>query len=486
MKRIVIFYFLLMTCHGFATTRQNLIGIAMSKLGIKDLEISDSNSVFSIVQSLDGTGFVIIDAQERIVAFSTDGHWEEDRMPPAVRSWLDKLKNNDVIDLSNSPREGMDWPSVLPLLTCHWHQNSPYNDLSPVIEDGNVKTAAGCVAIAAAQITYYWRKDNPTYTLKDTPTYIYGGAPVTESIPKETPNNWELLLDQYSTTDSQDSRYAAAQLCYVIGTTSYLNFASSTSGSIRDAANAMLIQFNLTSEYKPKSKLNLTEWETMLYSNLENGYPIMCSGVSSGGHAFVLDGYDSETGLYHFNFGWGGIGDGYYPVDNSEYSMGGYSMGQSVVCNIHPIYRNIEASLDCSISEGEQSVMNVMSTIKNNSTLPIRNLYLYAISDNSSLEEEKFAVWKGAGVNNDGAEYTISASVNIQPEKRFRLCLTDEHKYVLASSELKTNNSIDGITADALPKHYYNLFGQKVTKSHNGIYIIDYGTHKKKIIKRYD
>lgn len=33
----------------------------------------------------------------------------------------------------------------------------------------------------------------------------------------------------------------------------------------------------------------------------------------AGGHAFVCDGYDGN-GLFHFNWGWSGNGDGYYSL----------------------------------------------------------------------------------------------------------------------------------------------------------------------------
>ena len=64
----------------------------------------------------------------------------------------------------------------------------------------------------------------------------------------------------------------------------------------------------------------------------------MCSGTysDSNGHAFVLDGYDSTLNLYHFNFGWGGDGDGYYTVDDDINAMGGFSMNQAIVYDIHP------------------------------------------------------------------------------------------------------------------------------------------------------
>ena len=55
----------------------------------------------------------------------------------------------------------------------------------------------------------------------------------------------------------------------------------------------------------------------------------------------------------------------------------------------------------------------------------------------------------------------------------------------LLSTE-NVESSVENTTFNKKIKTVYNLFGQKVSSSKKGIYVIDYGTHKKKIIKRYD
>ena len=74
--------------------------------------------------------------------------------------------------------------------------------------------------------------------------------------------------------------------------------------------------------------------------------PVLYAGTSSGGaHAFVCDGYDGN-GLFHINWGWGGMCNGYFklsvlnPNDNSgmgaSSSKDGYSMNQDVLIGIQP------------------------------------------------------------------------------------------------------------------------------------------------------
>lgn len=226
--------------------------------------------------------------------------------------------------------------SIAPLTTSHWHQNAPYNGLCPVVADGNLKTAAGCVAIAAAQIIYYWRDHNPATTTYDTPTYPYGKAPVTYSVPAGTPYEWELMKDSYTDDDSEASRDAVARLVYVIGTSAWLSYGATTGGSIYDVINPLVSQFQMTAQYATKNVFSQEEWEELLYQELANGRPVLYAGTKNGsGHAVVIDGYDATRRLFHFNFGWGGDEDGYYTVDDAT-GMDGYSQSQKCVYGILP------------------------------------------------------------------------------------------------------------------------------------------------------
>lgn len=491
-------FFLLISIFFFAYTYAKQISlIDATKIvnnfwGTEYFTLIKATENYCIFQRDKRPGFVIVSMEDsskrKILAYSNECNWDENIIPPVILSWLDSIRTPKT-RIKNVPT-GDEYlfleKDIPPLLTCKWHQSSPYNDLAPIIADGNVKTAAGCVAIAAAQIIYYWRRDNPEFTLRDTPTYIYGKAPITDIIPKGTPNDWELLQDLYDGDESSESRAAVARLCYVIGTTSYLNYGSSSSGSIKDASNAMFSQYRLRSEYISKSDLSYSEWIQLLYNNIVYGYPVICSGVDNdGGHAFILDGYDSNTGLFHFNFGWGGSGDGYYPIDDSNISMGGYSKRQSIVYNIHPNSRNIETSFKYTYDNTNVLMVNVNATIKNNSTLPIKHLYIYIVPNNFHLEDVESPIWTGPGVNNDGIEYPITVSFNLKEEDNITLYLTDEHKNELAHYSLDIRNAIENVTINKTVTQAYNLFGQKVTNPTMGIYIVDDGINKKKVLKKY-
>ena len=89
---------------------------------------------------------------------------------------------------------------------------------------------------------------------------------------------------------------------------------------------------------------SIDDWFDMIYNEIEQGYPVLFSGFSSGGgHAFVLDGFDGDN-LFHLNWGWGGGSNGWFlvgilnPGDNSgigaSSSSDGYSMSQRALFNL--------------------------------------------------------------------------------------------------------------------------------------------------------
>ena len=478
-----------MVC-GQVADKHALIRNALSHFGTREYAIVKENPAYCVVQGKDRQGYVIVslrsDAKGKVIGYSNNGEWKDEKMPPALLAWLDGYEhqekqtsegNGKKIKEEEHIEEKQD---ILPLLTCHWHQKSPYNDLAPVIVDGNIKTVAGCVAIAAAQITYYWRRDNPEATLKNTPVYPYGGAPVTMSIPAGSPNNWELMRDSYTDEDSEESRYAVAQLCYVIGTTSYLNYASSTGGQIYDAANAIYSQYRLLSDYISKKNIGTqTRWESLLYQELLQSRPVMCSGQGEGGHAFVLDGYDSQLDLYHFNFGWGGVGDGYYPVDDTEEAMGGYYQSQAVVYNIHPMNRNIQATMSCQYGNNVFTKIKVNITLVNNSTLPLRKLNIYAEKTSNSLKEFNEPVWCSTEtISNDNTEYVVSFDLdNLSVDEDMTFYLTDENKNILTQYILKSETNIIPLLSAkrSVIEDCYSIVGEKRNDIRtSGIYIIRY------------
>ena len=83
----------------------------------------------------------------------------------------------------------------------------------------------------------------------------------------------------------------------------------------------------------------------IIKDELHAGRPVFYGGssdVGSGGHAFVIDGYDSAD-FVHVNWGWGGNSNGYFMINHLDPSSlgigggaGGYNLNQDMVTGIQP------------------------------------------------------------------------------------------------------------------------------------------------------
>lgn len=306
---------------------------------------------------------------------------------------------------------GQQRKDVAPLLTTHWHQQSPYNDLCPLV-DGGMRAVAGCVSTAASQIVFYWHRDNPTETLFDTPVYPYGIAPVTNSVPAGTPLRWNLIRDTYYGYETEDEREAVAVLVYVVGTSGWLSYGASTGGQINDMISPFDRQFRLAATYTKKSDFTQQQWEQLLYDELVSGRPVLYSGTSpeGGSHAVVVDGYDAQNNLFHFNFGWGGHEDGYYTVNDST-GMDGYCENQTCVYRIKPQQRNLSVSLESPVNFVQGQITETTLSITNNSTFNLQGLRVYMSQGFPDINKDNLLFSSDTVVCNDGKTIEIFAEI---------------------------------------------------------------------------
>lgn len=476
MKTFLLLLSLMISLPLFSVNRDSVAyDMARRSVGAKKCVVVKKTAAYSIYQNVEGEGFSIVahdnNGNVRLLGYSTGSSWKEDEMPDALKDWL---KGIETFRLNATVSLQSDRIDVAPLLTSHWHQTSPYNDLAPVIEDGNVKTVAGCVAIAAAQVVYYWRKDNPEALLKDTPVYPYGKAPVTYSIPKGTPNNWELIQDSYDNTSTEESRAAVAQLVYAVGTGSYLDYGSSTGGQISQAKTAVYSQYRLLGTNAVKSEYTQEEWEQLLYSELLAKRPMTYSGNAGGsdGHAFVIDGYDAANNLFHINFGWGGSGDGYYTVDDVS-GAGGYCGGQVCVYNMRPKNRNIASSFKLASADMLAGNVDIQFTFVNNSTLPIEDLFVYDASQPADVVTPTPIASLETTIDNDGTVNTRTIKIPVADfEGNMQIKLTDRYSYTLATFTLDLATDVSPVGVDNKVNGIYSVNGTRKDRFSKGINIL--------------
>lgn len=488
MKVLVIVLSLLAYLPCYAVNCDSVAyNVARRCIGAGECVLVKKMDCYSIYQNVCGTGFAIVahddDGNVRLLGYSPNSSWCEGEMPSALKNWLDGIT---MFSIPPAAFPVSDKTDVQPLLTSHWHQTSPYNDLAPVIEDGQVKTVAGCVAVAASQIVYYWRKDNPEALLKDTPVYPYGKAPITMSIPKGTPNKWNVILDSYDNTSSEESRAAVAQLVYAVGTGSYLDYGSSTGGSISQAKSAVYSQYELLGENAFKTEYSQEDWEELLYGEVLAKRPVLYSGNtgSGGGHAVVIDGYDAMNNLFHFNFGWGGWGDGYYTVDDMS-GVNGYYAEQACVFNMRPKNRNVVTAFRQGEADVVRGTMQVQFCIVNKSTLPVEGLYVFAAERYRELAVDQALASLETEIQNDGQEYSVTMTIPIEGfNDVMRIILTDKYLYPLVAVAFDLSVGISPVVATHDKNCIYSVNGAQQSGLANGLNIVKGTKCTRKVYKR--
>lgn len=225
---------------------------------------------------------------------------------------------------------------VAPLITSSWNQNKYYNYYSPQDENSpggyDGKTPNGCVAVAMSQIIFYYRYPETGSGSHTNHTYDYGSFYVNFA---EQHYNYDAMEDQLHFYNNE-----VAKLIFHCATAVDMHYGADGSGAYSQnvpSAMSTYFKYSFSAHHDNKSQFSTSEWHSKLKTDLDERRPLYYSGYSEeGGHAFICDGYDSED-FFHFNFGWGGVGNGFYLTEGSDNAaVNGYSDWQSAIFNLHP------------------------------------------------------------------------------------------------------------------------------------------------------
>ncbi len=210
--------------------------------------------------------------------------------------------------------------SVSPLLTTTWNQSPYYNDYCP---GGSV---TGCVATAMAQIMKYWN-----YPATGTGSYSYSDPPYgTLSFNFDSTINWSVMPNSLSSSTPTNETDAVAILMYQLGVSVAMEYSPSGSGAYvlqTEDPGGPCAQYSYVNYFGYNSstlqglvQANYTtgSWDSIINVELDNSRPVEYVGFGAdGGHTWVVDGYNS-SGLYDMNWGWGGLDDGYYALNDLD------------------------------------------------------------------------------------------------------------------------------------------------------------------------
>ncbi len=287
-----------------------------------------------------GGGFVIVSGDDRtepILGYSDKGEFRTDNIPDNVRNWIEgyveQIKALD--DGGATPvvraRTRSAQPAIEPLITTTWNQETPYNLYCP--EHEGRKCVTGCVATALAQMMYYHR-----WPLNCTviPGYTTDAINIFRPELPATQFKWEMMKNNYSSSDNDDSAKAVAELMEYVGQACEMDYTPSQSGASVNI-NAMIDYFGYSKNmhFIQRNSYYTEQWESQIYAELEAGRPVIYDGMSGfSGHMFICDGYDGN-GLFHINWGWGGNADGYFALSLANPGWRGVGGGTESYGYIH-------------------------------------------------------------------------------------------------------------------------------------------------------
>lgn len=311
-------------------------------------------------------GFVIVsndDVAIPILGYSDSGSIDPDNMPENMKAWLqgyaDEIawaKANNIPKASAtsaSRRAGSHSTAAIPpLLSTTWNQSYPYNAAVTPKTASNVAT--GCVATAMAQVMCYTEKkagNISTTTTAQIPAYTtskYGFS--MPAIAEGSTLNWSDMIDSYSSSYTSAQATAVANLMLYCGCSIEMDYGPSSGAFTFNVATALKTYFGYasTTQYLSRSYYTYANWTDLVYNELKQGRPIVYGGQAvDNGHCFVCDGYEYDEGdLFHINWGWGGVSDGYFVLsvlNPDSQGIGGsasnsaYNFGQDAVVGIQKI-----------------------------------------------------------------------------------------------------------------------------------------------------
>ena len=312
---------------------------------------SSADNLLYVINRDRDNGFVVVAGDDAVanpvLGYTDSGSFSYDKIPDNLKWWLGEyarqIEYMTTHGITSAPAPTFE-SNAGPLITTRWNQYEPYNNLCPIKQNERVVT--GCVATAMAQvINYYeWPKQGT-----GSHSYEWNGQTLSADFGSTT-YDWDNMADIYDGSNSEAENDAVATLMYHCGVSVDMNYDISANGGSgafsRDVLTALVEYFGYASDVILKSRdyYSYNEWLGMLKAEIDARRPIYYSAQStSGGHAFVLDGYNTD-GYFHVNWGWGGLSDGYYqiatlnPYEGQGAGAGsdsGFAYDQDAIFNLH-------------------------------------------------------------------------------------------------------------------------------------------------------
>lgn len=281
-------------------------------------------------------GFVVVAGDSNItpiLAYSFDMTLDTNNMAEATKAILDAwCRQVESARKAAKPISGTTMRAAtrandaILYETALWNQEEPYNREAPVYN--GARSVTGCVATAMSIICYYHRW--PEKGMGTTPEYsyndYYGIYRTVEANTLGRKYEYDKMLMSYTGSNYTDEQAnAVAALMKDLGTSVMMSYHFTQSGAYDSnalCAFANYFSYSKNARLTHGATFSNEVWAEMIRENLRNYGPTYFSGgdVYGGGHAFVVDGFDSSD-YFHFNFGWSGLGNGYYLIPSIDFYL---------------------------------------------------------------------------------------------------------------------------------------------------------------------
>lgn len=236
--------------------------------------------------------------------------------------------------------------AVAPLIKSRWGEGMPFNSVCPADTAATVtglRVPAGSGAVAMAQVMKYYEYPAQGQGEHGYPDPVYGiqfanfGA---------TNYHWELM------TDSLVGVFAdVPYLIYHCGVAQDMDYGPQVSVSQPAAIDSGLVKYfryPASAAWKQRAGYTTAEWMALLLTELDASRPVIFSGTDAGGNGqryFICDGYNAE-GRFHFNWGMGGLYDGYYHIDTLKPGPYNLSYNQALLAGLAPPQQQEDLVMD--------------------------------------------------------------------------------------------------------------------------------------------
>lgn len=324
--------------------------------------VTDGPDWLYIFNAADGEGWVVISAEDSampILGYSDKGSFRTDNQPANLRAWLGGYsrelqkasqqriaQNGEVKNLWRTAGYRTKSAEGKYLETPAYDQENPYNLKCPNVKESEITHQAltGCVATAMAEVIRY-------HQWPEKGTGTIGGYSYTSDYKQtiKVPSfdidshsyNYTLMPFSYSGSETTAQNDAIAQLMYDCGVmveASY-NYKNGTGAFSENIVSALSehMGYSASAQHIYRQAYTDAEWTKLIQKEIDNGRPIIYSGVDGegGGHQFVCDGYDTRDYI-HINWGWSGSNNGYFTLNLRIPGLYTFSEDQTMIVGLEP------------------------------------------------------------------------------------------------------------------------------------------------------